>query len=91
MANENKSSLNLELARYRAKAFEQLVSLTGIAADECRETYLFEDDRFCGVIWTLSNAKAVWRSDSDKIAYHQNGQPVSEASDPQASPIRRAA
>ncbi len=84
MAPDN--SLNLELARHRVIAIERLTLVTSLPADECRETFLFENDRFCGVRWTLGGAKAIWRTGTDGIACEPGNTSVQ-----QASVVRRAA
>ena len=91
MASDQTDSLKIELARARTHAIKRLIELSSLAADECRETYLFKNDQFCGVRWTLGEAKAIWRSGSDEIAYEQNTQPVAAESDHQEPPLRRAA
>jgi hypothetical protein len=91
MANANQNVLKLELARFRKQAFEQLGLLTGLSSNDCRETYLFEEDRFCGVRWTLGNAKASWRQGSTEILYQQDQQSVVGEADQQVHEIRKAA
>ena len=91
MASEQADSLKVELARVRANAVARLVTLTGLSAEDCRETFLFEDDRFCGVRWTLGEAKAAWRSDSTEIKYQHGGQQHVTKPIASSSATRRAA
>jgi len=91
MASDQTESLKLELARIRTRAIARLVTLTALPADDCRETYLFENDRFCGVRWTLGEAKAIWRSGSEDIKFQMSEQPVAAEQPDQSPPLRRAA
>lgn len=86
MSSDNSQSLNIQLARFRAAALKQLITLTSLPADECRETYLFENECFCGVRWTLGGARAVWRSGTDGITCEPSERPPQQSSD-----VRRAA
>lgn len=91
MASDQTESLQQVLTRTRATAITRLVTLTGLAADDCRETFLFESDCFCGVRWSLGEATAIWRTGSEDIKYQQGERsPVSEQANPSA-PARRAA
>ncbi len=91
MASDQTDSLQQVLARTRATAITRLVTLTGLSADDCRETFLFENDCFCGVRWSLGETKAIWRAGSEDIKYHQGERSmVSEQVDP-PDPVRRAA
>lgn len=91
MPADQANPLKIELARARTRAVGRLVELTSLPADECRETYLFQDDQFCGVRWNLGEAKAVWRSGSDEIAYQPSEQLNAADLATQSPPLRRAA
>lgn len=94
MASDQKDSLKLELVRIRARAVARLVTLTALPAEDCGEAYLFENDRFCGVRWTLGNAKAIWRSGSEDITFKVDGKSITIAaaeSAQQTPPVKRAA
>ena len=91
MASTQTESLTLKLARIRSTAIARLVTLTSLPAEDCSETYLFENDLFCGVRWTLGEAKAVWRTGSDEIKYQQSQPPIPLKQPDQSPPRRRAA
>lgn len=90
MAFDRNESLNLELARIRATVITQLSNVSSLSPDDCRETYLFDNEHFCGVRWTLGSTRAVWRIGTDTIAYDLNGQTI-DPSKYQPTPLRRAA
>ena len=93
MSSEQNDSLKLELVRIRQKAVARLVTLTSLPAEDCGEAYLFDNDRFCGVRWTLGNAKAIWRSGSEDIVFKVDGKSITIPADraKQALPVKRAA
>jgi len=93
MSSEQNDSLKLELVRIRQKAVARLVTLTSLPAEDCGEAYLFDNDRFCGVRWTLGNAKAIWRSGSEDIVFKVDGKSITIPADRamQAPPVKRAA
>jgi hypothetical protein len=91
MAPEQADSRQVALIRARTNAVTRLVTMTGLAAEDCRETFLFEDDRFCGVRWTLGDAKAVWRSAADEIKYQHGDQQITLQQAELSATTRRAA
>jgi len=93
MSSEQNDSLKLELVRIRQKAVARLVTLTSLPGEDCGEAYLFDNDRFCGVRWTLGNAKAIWRSGSEDIVFKVDGKSITIPADRamQAPPVKRAA
>ena len=60
MSQTSKTILSEQLVRVRTLAQAQLARFTQLEPSDCKEVYLFHDDQFCGIRFTLGSFKAQW-------------------------------
>lgn len=76
--------------RVRALAQVRLVRYSNLNKSDCKESYLFQDDRFCGIRLTLGAFQAKWLIDETQVAFLRDGSLIDRAElTPESS--RRAA
>ncbi len=62
------SELTQQLDLVRQVAHRQLANFARLDADACKESYLFKDDRFCGIKIVLGNFQARWEVGQNSVA-----------------------
>lgn len=62
------SELTQQLDLVRKVAHSQLASFARLESDACSESYLFKDDRFCGIKISLGSFQARWEVGQTTLA-----------------------
>lgn len=62
------SELTQQLDRVRKVAHSQLANFARLDADACTESYLFKDERFCGIKIVLGSFQARWEVGQTTLA-----------------------
>ena len=62
------SELTQQLDLVRKVAHRQLANFARLEADACKESYLFKDDRFCGIKIVLGSFHARWEAGQQTVA-----------------------
>ena len=68
--------LSEQVAKVRALARSQLARFAKLQPEDCKEIYLFQEDQFCGVRFTLGAFQADWRVDDSVMILLRGGSPV---------------
>lgn len=66
------------IIRVRKLAQARLVQFAKRDVSECKESYLFEKDHFCGVRFSLGPFRATWRSNQTTIQFLRNGNQIGQ-------------
>lgn len=78
------------IGQIRSCAQHRLASLSRLDPQHSQESYLFADDQFCGVRFTLGRFRADWRIATEEIRFFLGDQQIDRIeTDP--APTRRAA
>ena len=78
--------------RVRELAQNRLVQFAKQDVADCKESYLFSKDHFCGLKFSLGPFKAEWRFGQNQIQFSRSGNNIGQvAVDPAAGSVRRAA
>lgn len=80
-----------QLDSVRRTALAALSELTGKSAVECRESYLFRDNRFCGVRFCLGDAEAIWTDERSELEFRRYGLPVEIPEESATAAVHRRA
>ena len=78
------------IVRVRELAQNRLVQFAKLDIADCKESYLFSKDHFCGIKFSLGPFKAEWRVGQNLIEFSRSGNSIGQTEiDPTGA--RRAA
>ena len=80
MNDASKQILNDKIIAVRKLAQTRLARFTRLDPADCKEVYLFQKDRFCGVRFTLGVFQADWRIDQTDIVFVREGHQIESVS-----------
>lgn len=90
MTQESRQPLTETIIRVRKLAQQKLAQFSRLDAADSKEVYLFQEDQFCGVRFTLGAFQANWRTDQTALTIVRNGNQIAEI-DLAETVIKRAA
>ena len=76
LVNDPKSQMSEQIARVRQLAQIQLARFARLPEDQCKEVYLFENDRFSGIRFTLGVFRAKWMLKETQISFSRDGKQI---------------
>ena len=74
----NKQPLTELTIRVRKLVQSRLARFAQRDAAECKESYLFEKDHFCGIRFSLGPFRATWRTNQNTIQFLRNGTEIGQ-------------
>ncbi len=69
-------ALTEKLIGIRKRAQTRLAHFSKLQPEDGKEVYLFHNDQFCGVRFTLGPFRAVWRLEENSIRFFRGKAPI---------------
>ena len=90
MTQLSQEALKKLTVRVRELAQNRLVQFSKLDIADCKESYLFSKDHFCGIKFSLGPFRAEWRVGENQIQFSRSGNGIGQL-DIDPADARRAA
>lgn len=78
MTQPSQETLKKLIVRVRELAQNRLAQFAKLDAVDCKESYLFSKDHFCGIKFSLGSFRAQWRLGENQIQFSRSGNGIGQ-------------